>query len=445
MSVESCSKCGNPLDSKGDVCHACDDALLVPVVPELPDDTTEPESETISEIVESDQEEEHEPHKNAGSNKNKYFLVASLLVVAMVVGVLFSFTDIFGRNSRSDAPDEEVSRPDYIEASQEEDVSEQITYADRYEANNLVTSLELLELSVNLNRYFNRINMQSTYAFLDERGLVINIQASDIFNDGLLVMSRTGTRALYNIYTQISRYPIDRLDFIGYSDNLSMLFVDTESFFGTNIWFSNVVDEFWYANFDNNATMSISHSFSGSYDPIVSNATAEGRKINNRVEIIIEHIFESSFLEMYSTNPRESINASILQNEQYTLDSLISEIVGLWQSEWIDEYGAIHVRAITFGNDYEFSIMQWFEYSEPHYVITDSNDFDGPYRGFYMDLSGSYEIDILKRKIHFVGQDNITGDDVEYFYNFMFIRNHLLLNQIGEEPYIFSKTESPDS
>jgi len=430
MSADKCSECGSPLKPEDEFCKGCDDALLVPLVPDIPEDLTEPDRDSMPVNEEPTQTGENEPHLNKVFNKSRIIATASVLFVILVIGALFSFTDIFSRNETSESPEEDADFREYSGLYNENFVLEnhpsrfiietpEETITNDHES----ISNNLLELRNIFNAYFEKESLHTFYAFLDERGLVINVPLSEIFVNSTSVRNGGGLITLEYISTQLSYYSFElitvehHLDifdlFISYYNYL--YHDDPEDLF--NVISRNIYSTL--SEFFDIGTSGFEYSYFGPSNPIATNSTEEGRKFNNRLEIIITHDFDIAFLEIHSTNPRESVPGFNTQ-----LETVIGKLIGCWETEWVDGNGDEQFWEFSFYTNFMFSVRYGEKDSESESVT---------------EIRGNYSLDAHSDRIRFHGRD------FSELVLFFFIRDNLLLFFEGAEPFVFSRAEPFDS
>jgi len=296
MSADKCRECGSPLKSEDELCKSCDDALLVPLVPDIPEDLTEPDSDSMPVNEEPAQADENEPHLNKVFSKSRIIATASVLIVILVIGALLSFTDIFSRNDASESPEEDADFQENSGLYNEMFVLENPpasfiieTTRETTTSNHESTSNDLLELRNVFNTYFEDVGFRTVYAFLDERGLVINFPLSEIFVNKSNVLSEDGLIILEYISTQLSYYSFELITVEHHSDIFDLLISyynylyhdDPEDLFNVisrNVY--SILSEFFDIG-----TSGFEYSYFGPSSPIATNSTEEGRLLNNRLKL----------------------------------------------------------------------------------------------------------------------------------------------------------------
>jgi len=431
MSADKCSECGSPLKPEDEYCKGCDDALLVPLVPDIPEDLTEPDGDSIPVNEEPAKTDENEPHLSKVLNKSKIVATASVLIFILVIGALFSFTDIFSRNDTSESPDEDAGIQEYSGLYVERFVLEnprelfaetpEETITNDHES----TSNNLLELRNVLNTYFEEEGLHTVYAFLDERGLVIYIQGAEIFDYASEAINTGGLMLLRHIRTLLRNYSFEHILIEYHTDILDYLstfydFSHHNDPFDTRI--RNIFPIF--LEFFDEGTAGFDFSHVGPSNPIATNTTEEGRLLNNRIEIVFKHDFDTDFLETHSTFPREHVPGFNTQ-----LETVIGKLIGCWQTEWVDRNGDEQFWEFSFYNNFMFSLRAGEKDSES---VT--------------EIRGSYSLDLHSDRIRLNGQVYPEFDIIFLeFVTFFFIRENLLLFFEGAEPFVFSRAESLDS
>jgi len=103
-------------------------------------------------------------------------------------------------------------------------------------------------------------------------------------------------------------------------------------------------------------------------------------------------------------------------------EAIVDNLIGFWQTEWVDRNGDIIFWEIEFYDNSEFLMK---------HNVKDSETVEG--------FRGSYSLDVLSDRLRLRGHN---------FYElaiFLFFRDNLLLFFEGEEPLVLSKAESLDS
>ena len=427
-----CTECGKPLNTDDKFCTGC--GAVIPV------------QGLVQGLVQSPAQPYYTaPYSTKPKSKKGVVIAisvaASVFVIAAVIFSLFMFTDLFNRNSSQ--PQTNVRDREYRDIQDDaDDDDNDFDNPEKQRPEGIrASSSALLELCNSLNADIVVLSslienpndlLQHVYVFLDERGLVINLQTSAIFAGNGTAFNMTGMDVMKVIGESIDGFSnLIRVE--GYTDNIPVSTPDFPNNESLSLHRAQAVSEalLYYCIIEPERLRVLGF---GTDNPIADNSIPEGRLRNNRVEITINHEFEASFLETYFIDIREYVfgNDADLDvghdpGRDPGRDAAVAEdpsIVGFWMTEWAERDGSEIVMDVAFNSYAEFFMLIGWKESESA-----------------AEVYGIYYID--NDMIHVVGYDSVSGENVDYTFIFRIEREQLIMGWEGMPQHTFNRAVPP--